>query len=510
MNSNKKEKTILLKKTGFMTMLLIVFSLSLHYGQEGLKWPNTPASEVFQDFIKAYNSGKEKKVENFVKKHYQKTDTEYVYNKVDTWMDYFYRFGEVAPHSISINQPNDLEVWLQGKTSEAWFAVEFVLDKERHKIKGTAVLQGALPDGLNLGSTDDDALLKKFKTYLKANEEKNLFQGTVLLQKGNEVLIDEGYGYKNIDQKIKNTKNTRIDFMSITKMFTAVACLQLVQQGVLDLNATIDKYLPELPEHIASQITIETLLNHTSGYELDGIEGFREAQDKATSIQEMYALQLKYLPKWEHYQSFTPTGKYDYTNDSFDLAAVIIEKVTNMRFEDYLKKYIFDIAKMTYTSFERGGVAKSYRYYLSDKGLKEVSQFYPSGWISAAGGLVGTTEDLRLFFNTLIKTNKLLDYTHRNILFTPTVYESTASNVFMNNDFISIDSSELKAKNSYGLGTIISYDAQLNIGHAGVRNGSCSELRYFPESDYLLIVLANNRNGAKNAYNFFKNSLPRE
>ncbi|WP_165769994.1 hypothetical protein [Flagellimonas pacifica] len=89
-------------------------------------------------------------------------------------------------------------------------------------------------------------------------------------------------------------------------------------------------------------------------------------------------------------------------------------------------------------------------------------------------------------------------------------FESIATNVWMNNDFISVDQNGVKAKNGYGLGTVISYDSQLNIGHGGVNVGSCSELRYFPESDYLLIVLANNRNGAINTYNFFKNSLPRE
>jgi CubicO group peptidase (beta-lactamase class C family) len=500
----------MIKKIIIVVFLIKAALLPAQQIKETFIWPKTPASKIYQDFLVAYNSGKQKAIRAFVKDNYQKTDEEYVYNKVDYWLDFFHRFGQVRPHSISIDKPNDLEIWLQGKTSKIWFAAEFVLDKETHKIKGTAILQGALPEGIDLGSKDDTTMLNSFKAYLKENEDKKLFQGTVLLQKGNKTLIDRGYGYKNIEKRIKNDKHTRIDYMSITKTITSVACLQLVQQGVLELHATIDKYLPRLPKHIASQITIEMLLNHTSGYELDGIEGFREQQDKATSIKEMYELQLKFLPQWEHYNQFKPNGTFDYTNDPFDLAAVIIEKMTNMKFEDYLKKHVFDIAGMSATSFERNEVASNYRYYLSEKGLKEMSQFYKSGWISGAGGLVGTTGDLSLFFNTLLNTNKLLDYTHRSLLFSPTVNHFPATNISMNNAFISVDKAKIKAKNSHGLGTFISYDAQLNIGHNGTQVGSSSELRYFPESGYLLVVLANNRSGASNVYNYFKNSLPRK
>jgi CubicO group peptidase (beta-lactamase class C family) len=491
----------------FLWVFSISVLLSAQENHNYLKWPKTPAASTFQVFLKAYNSGKEQRMEEFVKQHYQNSEPSYIYSKVDHWMDFFYRFGEVEAYSISINQPHDMEVWLQGKVSKAWFAVEFVLDKASEKIKGTAILQGALPEGITIGSKDEATLLNEFKSYLENNAQKGLFQGTVLLQKGDEVLLDKGYGYKNIKHKIKNHKETRIDYMSITKLITAVACLQLVQQGLLELSATIDNYLPELPKKIASQITFSMLLNHTSGYELDGIEGFREEQGKVTTIQKLYELQLKYLPQWEHYQDFEPSGKYDYTNDPFDLAAMIIEKVTAMKFEDYLKKYIFDVAGMSSTSFDETGVASRYRYYLSERELIEV----PKGgsWITGAGGLIGTTGDLRLFFNTLLKTNLLLDYVHRSLLFSPTVYESHATNVTMGGPFISLKENELKAKNGYGLGTVISYDTQLNIGHNGVRNGSCSELRYFPESDYLLIVLANNRNGAINAYNFFKNKIPK-
>lgn len=494
-----------------ITMLLYCIWLPSQESITKFSWPDTPASKVYQAFINAYNTGDEKKVRGFVKKWYKKTDDEYVYNKVDTWMDYFYRYGEVTPHSITINQSHDLEIWLMGNTSKAWFAVEFVLDEDMDKVRGVGVLQGEIPEGLALGSENEVIMLDRFKNYLEVNEEAGLFQGSVLLQKGDEVLVNQAYGYKDIDQKIKNSTDTRFDFMSITKLITAVACMQLVQQGLLDLDASVDTYLPDLPKHIASQITLRMLLSHTSGYELDGIEGFRDELQGATSMSQVYQLQLKYLPNWEYYDDFKPTGKYDYANDSFDLAAIMLEKVTGMKFEDYLQKYVFDLVGAKSISFEDKGAALRYRYDLSVEGLMDFSSYYPYGFskVNGAGGLIGTAEDLRRFFNALLYTNKLLDFVHRNMMFSPQVFESRASNVSMTNAFISVNNEELKAHNGYGLGVKVSYNGSMNVGHGGTNIGSNTEMKYFPDSDYLLIVLANNRSGASNVFNYFRNNLPR-
>ena len=302
--------------------------------------------------------------------------------------------------------------------------------------------------------------------------------------------------------------------MSISKPITAIACLQLVQQGLLDLNVPISLYLPELPKHISDQLKLAKLLSHTSGYELDGIDGFREELQKTRSMQEVYETQLKYLPEWEYFTTFNPSNKYDYSNDSVDLVAIIIEKISGLKYENYIKKYIFDVSGMTDTSFERDNAALSYRYDLITGGLKDYSSYYPYqiGKISGAAGLFGTTRDLQLFFNTLLRTNKLLDLSLKGLLFSPRARISEATNVESSSVFLEPkNKDESKIYNSYALGLFVSYDSAFNIGHSGSSGtGTSTELRYFPKSDYLLIVLCNNFNGGKNAYNYFKNILPIE
>ncbi|NQZ07269.1 MAG: beta-lactamase family protein, partial [Algicola sp.] len=307
------------------------------------EWPKTPAAKVFEAFVIAYNTGSAAKIETFVKAHYGKSGAEYVAQKTEYWLDIFYRFGPVRAHSLSINQPLDLEVWVQGTTSKAWFAPEFLLNKTTHKIRATGMMTGEQPQGTATPAPSDKAFLANLIDYLSANENSGLFHGAVLVQHHNQTVLSQAYGFKNIAQKQKNSVTTKMRLASVAKPITAVAAIQLVQKGLLDLHTPVSKYLPELPKQIGDNITIFQLLSHTSGYELDGIDGFREALQKTHSMAEVYATQLKFLPQWQHYQAFEVSNKFDYANDSYDLVAIIIEKISGLRFETYIKQHIFDV-----------------------------------------------------------------------------------------------------------------------------------------------------------------------
>lgn len=499
-------------KIWLVMSICYLMSFAVKAQKTTFEWPDTPASTVFQDFIQSYNTGEEDQIRMFVKTHYQASNLEKENDRVEYWMDMYHRFGPVKPYELSINKPYDLEVWLQGTITKSWFAPEFIINKKDNKIEGQAMLQGALPDGIKIGLNDEKSMLREFKKYLSENEEKGFYQGAVLIQKGEEVLLESGYGYQNVEKQLKNTIDTRFRISSIMKTITSVACLKLAQEGLLDLNVPVSKYLPELPEHIATKFSVADILGHTSGYELDGIEGFREAYAKTTSMEEVYKLQLEYLHKWEHYENFNPDYKYDYANDSYDLAAIIIEKISKMPFEDFLKRFLFDVSGMTSTSFEADVNTGCYRYDLAGGGVIDFSSHYPNGVgkISGAGSIVSTVKDLQLFFNTLLKTSKILDISHKGWLFSPRAKISIASNVIRDKNFVSlIDVEKARVKNYYGLGTFINYDSVFHIGHSGTNIGNSTEWRYFPEADILFISLSNNRNGGKNSYNYFKNLMPR-
>jgi hypothetical protein len=95
-------------KKNILYTTFIIFSIHFVIAQnstEPFVWPNSPASIVFQDFVKAYNSKEEKEIEKFIKKHYALTKTESINENVESWMDLYYRYGPIDVYSISINKP---------------------------------------------------------------------------------------------------------------------------------------------------------------------------------------------------------------------------------------------------------------------------------------------------------------------------------------------------------------------------------------------------------------------
>jgi len=513
---NKKFKLVLL-------ILMINLSISAQTNHEKFTWPNTPASLVFQDFLTSYNTGNIAQLRKFIIAHYltkksvQNISSEsvqnYIRKTVDYWADLYHRYGPILPHSLSINKPHHIEVWVQGSITKYWFAPEFILNNKTSKIRATGLLQGFQPkSAIHARTKHKKAMIKKFKKYLSEVEKEGYFQGAVIVQQGDDILLRTSYGFKDIESKARFQIDTRSNIASITKMITAVACLQLVQNGLLNLKAPISNYLPELPKNIAEVITLEKLLNHTSGYELDNIDGFREALSKTTSIQEVYKTHLKYIPKWEHYTSFTLPTRFDYSNDSYDLIAVIIERISGLSFSDYLEKNIYNPLGMKHTSFKKYNAASYYRYFVEVDGLKKLASnnMGVSKNISAAAGIYSNVDDLRIFFNALFKTYDLLDLAHRSILLSPSILNGTAFRLEEQTSLVLGEYKKTKRKNSRSAGLGISYDVVLNFGHNGTGLGVSGELRYFPEQDYFLVILCNNRSGSHIAFNYFKNILPKK
>lgn len=465
------------------------FSSLAQKSTNAFSWPETPASDLFQDFLQAYNTGEIDEVRKFVRNHYGYNDSKKVDTQVEYWMDYYFRFGTLIPYEISINKPDDIEVWLQGETSKFWMAPEFILDKNTNKVRATGMLMGFQPRGVETPSKNTEEFISRLDDYLKEMEKTNLFQGVVLVQEGENVLIQQAYGLKDRYANERNSLSTRMRISSVTKMITGAAILSLVKDKTLSLEEPISTYLPDLPRQISDSVTIHHLLTHLSGIELDGIPEFRQEEKKARSIKEVYDLQLKYLPKWEKYQIYTVPDRFDYSNEEYNLLAIIIEKATGSTFEEYLKKHIFDKASMSATSFSKENLAVPYRYDIKENGLVSYEEHYGTDGPSGAGKLKSTATDLNNFWQTLLKTDHILDLPHKSLMFAP-MEKRGGSSIFS------------------GYGTVIDYEGVLSIGHNGTNIGNQAELRYFPKHDITLVALSNNRNGAHSVFAFVKNNLP--
>jgi len=216
--------------------------------------------------------------------------------------------------------------------------------------------------------------------------------GSVLIAKGGKVILARGYGLADIELDVPNKPETKFRLGSITKQFTSAAILQLQERGKLKVTDLISKYLSDTPA-AWSAITIEHLLTHTSGIHsyTDGPSYVQHMRDTSGSpadfIKRVYALPL----------DFAPGTKFHYDNSGYYLLGVIVEKVSGMKYEDYLRKNIFDPLEMNDTGYDWPETILKNRasgYAKGKDGKEHNAEFLDMGQPYAAGSLYSTVLDM--------------------------------------------------------------------------------------------------------------------
>ena len=175
------------------------------------------------------------------------------------------------------------------------------------------------------------------------------FSGAVMIAKAGMPIYSAAFGHADRERKIPNTVETKFRIGSMNKLFTAVAVLQLVQGGRVDLSDSIGTYLPDYPNPDAgAKLTIDHLLTHTGGtgdiFGPDFMahrEDLRELADYVTLHGKQDLL-------------FEPGSRWDYSNYGFVLLGVVIERVTGESYYDVVRNAIFDPAGMTGTELVAG------------------------------------------------------------------------------------------------------------------------------------------------------------
>lgn len=108
-----------------------------------------------------------------------------------------------------------------------------------------------------------DTLPRRIERYLTSAYSAGKFNGVALIAKDDNIVFHKAYGFRDASSKAYNDTTTRFPVLSITKAFTAIVVLKLNEEGKISLNDKVNNYLPELVH--GNKITIEQLLNHTSG-----------------------------------------------------------------------------------------------------------------------------------------------------------------------------------------------------------------------------------------------------
>lgn len=216
-----------------------------------------------------------------------------------------------------------------------------------------------------------------------------------------ELVAQKGYGFANKEKKGRATPATNYRIASISKMFTAVAILQLAEKRKLRLSDPVSKHLPwfEVKRRGANsdKITLRQLLSHASGV-------FRDAENPQWETNRFPTLkQLQNLIS-EHTLTFPAGREFKYSNFGFALLGQVIEKVAGTSYEEYVEKHIFKPLRMNHSSTDLpdsvSGLASGYGRYIPGKKAERFSQIQTNAFASATG-VTSNVKDLSRFFGSL-------------------------------------------------------------------------------------------------------------
>lgn len=468
------------------TMLLNPLEI-LGQNTTNFNWPENKITPIFKELVTAYNSNDLKKLKAFTKKHYEKDSKE----AAIYWKGLFLEYGELEPHSISksYSNKNNLSVFLRGKQTKSWVMIMLRMNSDNTKVVGKSLGRGMLPSGGV--SSDNNSISSKelapyLDNYLEGLNKTDHFSGSVLVAKGNTILFEKTHGLRNKKKGNKIDTNTTFNVASTTKTFTAIAIAKLVEQGKLNYSDPISKFIPEYPKDIANQVTIHHLLAHTSGIELDDYEPFNIDNDRSKNMEDFLSAQIKHIDSLNEgrRKNFKVLNKFDYSNENYALLGLIIERVSNMSYAEYIEKHIFvplhmknsfaDLNKVS----NHNNVATSYSYYDSNYKLIDGKRYEAKSkedYLSPFGGIYSTTRDLYTYLKGINKHN-LVNKDTQELLYLKHAKRFESDNLSMH----------------YGYGFyIIKKGEILSIGHGGKYHGVGSHFYYYPETDHYIIVLSN-------------------
>ncbi|MEO7457341.1 MAG: serine hydrolase domain-containing protein, partial [Gemmatimonadaceae bacterium] len=318
-----------------------------------------------------------------------------------------------------------------------------------------------------------DSMAKRLEAQLTpaldARAQSSMFSGVVLVTCRGRPVYSAAYGTANRARQIRNTAATRFNLGSMNKMWTAVAIAQLVDQGKVDVDAPVGKYLPELSNAaLRDRVLVRHLLTHTSGlgsYFKRGYLRDRVALSKASDLLRFFV---------DDSLDFAPGERVQYSNAGFAVLGMIVERVSGMSYYDYMKTNVLERAGMKTASFVTLPVpSDAYAIgYATPPGSSETADNSElvERTSSPAGGAYASAADIVAFSRALWSGT---------LVALPRVDEFTTGKVSMG-----------PVKYGYGFGERF-VNGWRSVGHNGGAPGVGAEFESFPEQGIDVVVLTN-------------------
>nr|WP_315238951.1 serine hydrolase domain-containing protein [uncultured Flavobacterium sp.] len=301
-----------------------------------------------------------------------------------------------------------------------------------------------------------DNYTNQIDSLIKVTEPK--FNGIILITQKGKTLYKKAYGFANFETKKPLKSDSQFEIMSNTRQITAVLILKEVEKGLIDLQAPIKRYLPELMQTWADSVTVHQLLNHTHG---------------------IIDLDKPLL--------FKPGTEFKYGNLSYSLLGKIIEATSKKSYSEIANTFFKELKMKNTFCYSKDKILPVVTGYINTNSVFEpVTKTIITSESIASNGIISTAGDLAIW-NQNLHHKKLLKPESYQLMFK---YNITAQHGFFG-----------KEKEGYGYGIrIIEKDSVKYVGHTGLGDGFSSVNIYFPENDLNMIVLENQMNADPNLF----------
>ena len=408
-----------------------------------------PATTQFGNWLAAFNSGEKAAIQKFYGEHLGDADALTARNlRAETCGFDLARIEDKSDASF--------RALLVQRCFPTLFRVSFSVANNGQTLEKFNLQPFAMSETRVLAATRDIA---------ERLEASDAFAGSIIVARDGETPWTYSAGALSRDNARPITVDTPMFLASAGKMFTAVGIFQFIEQGKVELDAPLSRYLPDYPNKEMAKVTIRQLLSHRGGTGEDGVLQREDTKSRAwvRTINDFIKLNGSRPP------AFPPGSKFDYSNYGFILLGAVIERVSGQSYQDYIQQHVFDPAGMTTASFPDvehiKDIPVGYSTFFEAE-PKPIASTNVLPWRgSAAGGGVASATDMLRFFDAL-RSNRLL----------------SAKSLAMATD--------PREKGWYGFGFVTQGGKHALWGHGGFGYGMSVAAQRFPNDKMTFICIA--------------------
>ena len=330
---------------------------------------------------------------------------------------------------------------------------------------------------------------KNLESFILEKMSKTRIPGlSIALVEGDETIYARGFGFRDVASGLPATPRTLYGIGSATKSFTAMAIMQLAEEGRISLDDPVEKYVPVKLRPLGETVSVHHLLTHSSGVPalayaeafIRGVLGLDHRWLPVSSPEDIIA----FMKDAEEWAVSKPGQNFFYLNEGYVLLGYIISKLSGLNYEEYVRKKILKPLRMSRTFFSRSKVENDEdraTAYIIDREEKHIASAFPFG-ITSDGGLISNVLDLSNYIKMHINRG---EFEERKIV-------SSRMLELMEKTHIKLPY-EVFGGESYGYGWMITpnFHGYKLVSHGGSVLVYTAYVGYIPEKKLGVALLAN-------------------